>query len=278
MKATNDKGIVSFLLAAMSPFFFGMAGCIPTSPLLPTDSTSRPTKPKQQVLSEDPKIVLGKAIKAMGGEAALKRINVNDFKGHGRMMAGGVANEYRLHTQNALPDRVRELIEYVDAEGKTRVTVLSSLNRDKGFIMYNAEFKEMDAAAINSWKDVLYHNLVMSLIPLQGPTFTLVAEPQQRKEGVLCQAFTVKSKGHPDITLYFDTETSLPVLVQTTIVEANTGQEMKQELYLREYKDFSGLKYPTRWVVYQNGNKSQEFTIEEALFPDKVDEQTFAKP
>jgi hypothetical protein len=238
----------------------------------------RPTKAKQQVPSEDPKIVLAKAIQAMGGEAALKRIRINLFKGHGRMVTGGVPSDYRLRTQNALPDRLREEIEYLDATGQPKVLITSVLNRDKGFVRYNTEMREMDSAAINSWKDVLYNNLVMMLVPLQSAPFTLVKQPQQRKEGMLCQAFTVQSPGHRDITLYFDKETNLPVLVQTTILEANTGQEMTQELYLREYKDFSGLKYPTRWLVYQNGNKAQEFTIEEAQFPDKVDEQAFLKP
>jgi hypothetical protein len=267
-----------FCLLASASWVLFSTGCIPTGPLVPTDSTSRPTKPRQQALSEDPKIVLGKAMQAMGGEAALKRININLFKGHGRMMTGGTVSDYRLRTQNALPDRIREEIQYLDNQGQPRVTIISVLNRDKGFVQYNTELKEMDSATINSWRDVLYSNLVMTLVPLQTQSFTLVVEPQQRKEGVLCQAFTVKSKGHRDITLFFDKETNLPVLVQTTILEANVGQEMMQELYLREYKDFAGLKYPTRWVVYQNGNKTQEFNIEDAQFPDKVDEQTFAKP
>jgi len=277
MRRHGDKGKMRFLLLTLPPCLLVLAGCIPTSPLLPTDA-SRPTKPKRVVLSEEPKIVLGKAIQAMGGEAALKRININLFKGHGRMVTGGVPSDYRLRTQNALPDRVREEIQYLDATGQPRVTIISVLNRDKGFVQYNTELKEMDSAAVGSWKEVLYSNLVMSLIPLQNPPFTLVGEPQQRKEGVLCQAFTVKSNGHRDTTLFFDKETNLPVLVQTTILEANSGQEMTHELYLREYQNFSGLKYPTRWMVYQNGNKAQEFTIEEAQFPGKVDEQTFARP
>ncbi len=190
------------------------------------------------------------------------------------MVTGNAPSAYRFQTQNILPDRAHELIEYP----QDQVTITSVVNKDLGWTMFNRELKEMDQATVKSWQDLLHVNYVMTLAPVLLPPFTLTSLSEQRKEGVLCLVVVVKCQRHRDVTFFFDKETFLPLVVRTAIFDTNRAQELDQEILLREYRDFSGLKYPSRWVVYLNGNKMQEFMIDELKLPAKIDDSVFSKP
>ena len=76
--------------------------------------------------------------------------------------------------------------------------------------------------------------------------------------------------------LYFDTRDNL--LVKGVYRSREAGVEVTKESLFADYKDFGGLKQPTKQTVSMNGKKIEDWTYESYSFPDRIDAKVFAKP
>jgi hypothetical protein len=254
-----------------------VAGCMPHRPQATKADTTAPlpTLKLPAVVMSKPQEVLEKAIKARGGEANLKKFQAVSYRGKGISAPGGAISPFVFRTITALPDRTRNETDYQD--GTRFVQVYS---KGKGWISINGSVKEndIDAAAMKAKKDELYVNQLLTLLPLRDKSYTLEPIPEQRKEGVITQGFTVKQKDQPDVTFYFDKESGELLLTRTKSLDANTLVVHEEETFYTKYQAMQGIPFPMRWVTYNDGNKSMELTFEELKFLDKVDDILFAKP
>jgi len=55
-------------------------------------------------------------------------------------------------------------------------------------------------------------------------------------------------------------------------------QPVSQDEYFNEYKDFNGVKQPTKLLVNQDGKKFMDAEMTEMTFPAMIDAKVFAKP
>jgi hypothetical protein len=252
---------------------FAALGCMPTTPV------AKPTRASPVAVSRplgalsDPKTVLEDAIQAMGGEATLRRKRHNFCTGEGQTILLNQPERFRFKTISSLPGRKRD--EWSFDNG---VTIIQVVDGEKGWVSENKVDREMDPVNLKAEQEQLYVNYLLTLIPLKGPAFTLQALPEQRKDGYLCQAFRVKSAGRRDVTLFFDQESHLPLVLKTIVFDPNRSIEKDEETYFRDYKDLDGLKFATRWVVYNEGNKAMEITFNDFKLLEKVEDQFFTKP
>ena len=88
----------------------------------------------------------------------------------------------------------------------------------------------------------------------------------------------VTAKDHKDIELYFDKESVLPVKTVRSSLDAETTKGATVEVVYSVYKEFDGIKNPSKMVVLQDGKKLMELEITDAKKLDKVDPREFAKP
>ena len=80
----------------------------------------------------------------------------------------------------------------------------------------------------------------------------------------------------PDVTLFFDKQTSLLVKCETRLTDPN-NKEITVEFSYSDFKDVDGVKHPMKIKFKAEGG---EFGIEisEIQPKDKVDDSEFAKP
>src|SRR5262245_52351404 len=188
-------------------FVFAGLGCQPTA-LVTHAVRSGPLEFKKPTApTPDPKRVLDDAIQARGGEALLEKLRQNFCLGEGINIILNQPQRFQFKTHSALPDRLRDESRYENG-----MHTLQILDGAKGWVslgrdLKNMDVKNMDAVTLQSLRDQLYVNNLMTLVPLKEPRYTLVALPEQRKDGYSCEAFTVQSKDQRDVTFFFDKAT-----------------------------------------------------------------------
>lgn len=67
------------------------------------------------------------------------------------------------------------------------------------------------------------------------------------------------------VRIYLDPETSLPQRV-TYRIDIGGGMSISADELLSEWKEFDGIKWPTKIMVKKNGRRSDELTVVEARF------------
>jgi hypothetical protein len=80
-----------------------------------------------------------------------------------------------------------------------------------------------------------------------------------------------------DFQLFFDKESGLPVKMVAT-VPGFQGDEFTQETTYSNYKEFDGVKRPTKSASKRNGENFMEVEITDVKVLDKADPKAFAEP
>ena len=90
----------------------------------------------------------------------------------------------------------------------------------------------------------------------------------------------IKSKGHKDLSMYFDKETGRLAKVEHRTVEGQTGKEITEERIILEYgkPGKEGMPLPKKVLVKRDGEKFMEAEVLEAKPLEKLDDSEFTKP
>jgi hypothetical protein len=88
----------------------------------------------------------------------------------------------------------------------------------------------------------------------------------------------VSSKGHKDVSLYFDKKTHLLKKSIGRMLDFESHAEVEQERIVDEYKEVDGMMRPARMTLNKDGKKFVEIELTEVRSVDKLDDDTFAKP
>ncbi|MFT3879805.1 MAG: hypothetical protein QM703_09115 [Gemmatales bacterium] len=159
MKQINLSLVLLFVVWIVSP------GCMPYHPN-PTRVTTGPVPTFRQPDAPlcNPKEVLERAIQTRGGEALLKRLQTVSYTGNGLSAPQNQVAHFKFRTTSALPDRMRDETDY---DGGLKFVQV--LDRSKGWISINNDVKEMDKANLQSVREQLYLNHLLTLVPLREP-------------------------------------------------------------------------------------------------------------
>ena len=227
---------------------------------------------------KDPKAILDKAIKALGGEEKLKKAEAISWKTKGTITFGGNENEIKIHaTAKGLDHYRRESEGEFNGEPRKFVVVLSG---DKGWRKFGEEPMEMDDDALANQKRSTYLEVLpMTLVPLKGKDFKLEAAGEEKVDDKPAVGIKVTGPDQKDFTLYFDKESGLPVKLVAKVVGFQ-GDEYTQETTYKDYKDFDGIKKATKVDSKRDGEDfiKSEITEFKVLDKDKVDPKTFSEP
>ena len=127
-------------------------------------------------------------------------------------------------------------------------------------------------------KTSMYCQNIARLVPLlKDSKFTLIAVGDKLIDDKRAAAVRVASAGHKDITLYFDAESHLLVMLERPGFDAAGGQLDQQEFY-SDFHTASGLKYSGKTKVVQNGKVTRESEVIEFQPLERVDAREFALP
>ncbi len=230
-----------------------------------------------QADDKDLQAILDKAIKALGGEAKLKKVESVTLKTKGTINFGGNESEFKSHVTIQGLDHFRSEVEG-EFNGETRkfVRVLSG---DKGWIKFGDEPRELEEEAVGHEKRRAYLEILpMTLVALKGKEYKLEAGPEAKVGDKPAAAIKITPKDGKDFTLYFDKESGLPVKLVAVVAGFGGGDEFTQEALFKDYKDFDGMKKATKVETKRDGEDFIKSEITEFKVVDKVDPKTFSAP
>ena len=229
------------------------------------------------VRAQDAKAVIEKAVKAQGGEDNLKKFPAARVKAKGSMELMGVEIEFGLDSSVQNPDKFRNDIK-LEVMGQA-ITITQVYDGKKGWQSMLGQTMEVEGDQLDELKEEAYSNYLEQLYPLlHDKQFELKAVEGEKVDDKPTDGVKVSSKGHKDITLYFDKDSGLLVKSRKKSKDPNGGQEVEAETYFKDYKEINGTKQSMKQLLKHDGKKFLEAEITDMKLLDKIDPSTFEKP
>jgi hypothetical protein len=221
--------------------------------------------------------ILDKAIKALGGEAKLGKLEAYSTKSKGTITFGGNENHLISESTVAGLDRFRQEFE-VESQGNQFKGVVV-LNGDKAW-RKNAgnNTAELDADAVVNEKRSVYLQVIPgTILPLKTKAFKVETAGDETVAGSPAVVLKVTGPEGKSFTLAFDKQSGLPVKLQAKVFGLQ-GAEFIQETTYSVFTDFNGIKRATKIETKRNGEPFGKVEVIEFKAIEKVDPKIFDEP
>jgi hypothetical protein len=218
--------------------------------------------------------VIEQGIKARGGAEALGKAQLMVRKAGGQFSILGKDVPFADELTAQPPDRYRLEVDAAPAQAKVRMMVV--INGDKGWQSTGGAAVELPPERVKELREDGYALWLATLVPLTKDDFALAPLAEIKLGGRPAVGVKVSRKGHRDVKLYFDKESHLLVRMERQASDAGVVVD-KEESYA-DYKEFDGVKMPTKLVQYLSGKKFVDITTATYRFPSRVDDSTFTRP
>jgi hypothetical protein len=215
--------------------------------------------------------VIDRAIKAHGGADALAKVATVVRTGSAVQVIGTMELSLTTEVTLGLPARMRG--DFASQDKALRIIMV--LNGDRAWRSSNGMAVELPKEAVEELQEEAYVEWVSTLVPLKQDGFDLSPADAKMVNGKPTVAIKVARKGHQDETLYFEKDTGL--LVELERKTRTAGLFLNKEYIFSDFKEFNGVKLPTKRTELLAGKKAAELTGAMYRF-DKVDEGKFARP
>lgn len=222
--------------------------------------------------------VLDRALRAVGGKKELARLAGVSFKTRGTFDAGGVQVELSGEMSLQGLDRIRWEVQ-ASAMGRGENGTLL-FNGGKGWASNaggnSREIPKEDGAVfVNALRCV---RLALNPALLRQPGVKLAPLGELKVGDRETVGLKVTQKGFPDIDLFFDKKTGLPCKTEIRQKEGKQGMEKPHAFVFDAYKDFDGVKQPTKVKFLRDDKVLIELECSEFRPQEKLDDSLFAQP
>lgn len=237
---------------------------------------------------ETPQEVLDRAIAAAGGEQNLAKLAKSRYVSEATTYANGQAyQEMKLRRLLRLPDCMR--LEVETGIGDKRQVATYVLRGNQGWTHVQGQYEEMRPRTVLAMLDDLHVVRVLYLLEAKDPRYQLRMLPPKRVEGAAAIGILVSGEGVPEVSLYFDRASGLLVKSEMRVRDAVLGHLIFQEIYLKDYQEVEGLKYPLGFAIpgpkypmgitiYHNFSKHLEMKVKEVKFLETIRDSEFLRP
>ena len=180
-----------------------------------------------------------------------------------------------------LPDKFKEAIDF-EVMGK-KINVVTIANGDKVSIDTTVDGNNVPVKITDEIKDAMKEQQYMMkaarLVALtKDKSFQLEPLGEVKVEGKPAVGIRVSSKGHKDLSLYFNKDTGLLAKSERRSVDPMSGKEFTEERIILDYeKTKEGIPLPKKVLVKHDGEKHVEAEIVEAKWLEKLDDSEFKK-
>lgn len=205
--------------------------------------------------ADDARAVVERAVKAHGGEAALKKAAAFTSSAKGTRAVAGREVAYTRALEANLP---RSLRQEVTLGGRVRTVV--RLDGDKATQTDGGTANELRGPRVKELRaeaDVMW---LATLVPVLGEGVTLSAAKEEAVGGEQAVGVLAARKGHADVTLHFSKKTGL--LVRIARRGPVAGQEAEMTWTFGGHKEVGGVKRPTKEVQAVGGKKVAELAVQ----------------
>jgi hypothetical protein len=220
---------------------------------------------------EDALALVAAAVKAHGGEAALRKAQTGQRVGAGFLAQADRQVPFTDETTFSLPGRVRMVLDVNRAQ-----RMLIVVTPDKAWQQTGGAPADLDRDSADELREELYIRYLTTLLPLRQDDMTLGLVPDAQVNGRPAAGIKVTSKGHRDARLYFDKQSGLLVKIERRARQA--GVLLDKEYVFSDHKEFDGAVLPTREGESLNGKKFTDLAVSSWKMLPKVDDSLFSKP
>jgi hypothetical protein len=217
----------------------------------------------------DARAIIDKGIQAAGGKNKLAKFKAQTWDEKGTYYGSGEGQAYTGKYAMQWPDKFRMEILNV-------FTMV--VNGDQGWFNAGGQVMDLSKEQLDGWKGKMYAGWVASLLPLDEKGYTLKTLPEIQIDKKPAVGVRVSRKGHVDVDLYFDKGTGLLARSEFEARSDEQNKQVKQEASFTDYKEFAGIKVPTKLVIKHDGKVYLEAEHTDIKPAEKLDEKTFAKP
>ncbi len=188
---------------------------------------------------DDPRPIIEKAVKALGGEEVLARRCATHTRVKSSFIGlagGGAIPGIDLAGEVwSQPGSQRMSLVITLAGQKTAMTRV--VHDGKGWQQDDATVKDMPAAELEEAKQSEYIDRVLSMLPLlKEKEFTLKALGKKKVDGAELLGVQVSSAGHADVTVWFDPATGYAKRAEYREKSAALGKEVATALVFDDYR------------------------------------------
>ncbi len=216
------------------------------------------------------KEIVGKCVAALGGEEAVKK--QLDFSAEGQFKIAMRMME--------LSGEVKWIFQVPKSWSKfkvsfagTEVTQTQAFDGKRGWMERMGTLA--DQPALNNESD-LAHSI--GLLVEKNASFSLAKETEI--EGKKAVGVEVDFKGKKT-TFFIDRENFLPlemVFEDYYFGESSTRELLEKRIRYLEYKNITGVLFPTKTAFYLKGKKLLELNFDKVMFNQKISADIFARP
>ncbi len=226
------------------------------------------------------KELLDKAVNAIGGADKAAGINVATIKGKAKATEGGMSIEFSFDLTMQEFDRLR--MDITVMVGGQMQQALIVMNGDKMWLKDSQRNKVEEAPKeIQSVMQQFFLAIRMSgnLAKLVGQKDVELTHGGEGKVNDTPAAILrISRKQRPDISIFFDTKTGLPLKSESQIKDPDGAEEKKYEFLFSDFKDVNGTKIFGKIGVHRDGKELVEMELSEFKFGEKLEANTFDKP
>ncbi len=224
------------------------------------------------------KPILQRALKAMGDPAKLEELKSGVAKGKVTGDAGG--QELTATFEGSWRGLDHYRIEAEISHGGQNATAVIVISGNQGWAKFAEKDDNPPDEVIGAIKNALYAmRTPQFLVSLTGAAYKLSPTGEDKVGDKPVLGVRVSHKDFKDVSLFFDKESGLLVksAVQVTVRE---GKEVPMEFHYVDYKDFDGIKQPSKVTIKAQDQEVKEITmqIDSVVGGKQLPDSTFEKP
>lgn len=223
--------------------------------------------------------VLAKAVKAYGGEDALRKFD-NSATVFGKVVPGGGTAESAFTYRKFRKGKKWRVDLEAPAAGQTgpvkRVLAFNGLAGWRSTGNTVVDLNPVRLAQLND--DNEYQPSLLLLWGSDEWSFSLKGRTIFRGVPVYAVQMSEKQKSSREIDLFIDQRNFLVVGVSYDTETGSDGSERKIAMEYEEYRPLSGTMFPYRQTKLINNREASELIIASASLEDAIDESVFDRP
>jgi hypothetical protein len=221
--------------------------------------------PNQLRADDEAVEIVGKAVKAHGGEANLAKFGMCQIQSEGTVelvpdVPGSVAEFTFKSEYTAKPGKFKSFTKLSFSSSGTTVPVLSVksvYNGEEGQVVIDGKSQLLNGEALKEFKAIAHEQQVGLLYPLlKDKSYELtVVSDNVKVSGKPAVAILVHRKGQKDIVLYFDKETNRLVKSKREFYHIGDKKTGEQMTFYKDYKNVGGAIVSHQQVTYHDGKQ-----------------------
>ncbi len=221
--------------------------------------------------ADDPRAVVARAIKALGGEAALSKASAFTYR---MKVALFIQGKEGAATGRITMDNSRRYRQDFRSEvGGNKVTGVLMLYGHKGSRSLNRKSTALNREGVDNLRHIAELTMTsITVMPIRE--YRLESIDDEEVGGRPAVGLKVHPPDHKEFKIYFDKESGLPVRLIARVVGFN-NTESTQEWTFSDYRVVGGIRRAMKIEIKRDGEPFQKIEVIDFKVLDKVNASVF---